>query len=233
MLGFKLKKGDVLNHWIAFADGFSFSPQEFYAGLEKEMQVRQIPGLEISRVEFSEGGLLSDKRLYLRLLRERLAFDLCAAPFGTTYFFSCRAVDIPAVVRLWHLVLVLLFFGIVGGFLTKLLGLIYGPVATVALVLAIGQMLYYPSALGLYNLDTMLIRLPVIGPIYERWFRKETYYRTDTRLLYLELVPKLFREQAEGVTGAKGIKLARQYQWAPILGELYKPLPAAATPSGL
>lgn len=233
MLGFKSKKGDVLNHWIAFVDGFSFSPQEFYTAIEKELQVRQIPGLEISRVEFSEGGLLSDKRLYLRLLRERLAFDLCAAPFGTTYFFSCRAVDIPAVVRLWHILLLLLFFAIVGGLLIKPLGLIYSFVATVALIFALGQLLANTTALGLQNLDTMLIRTPVIGPIYERWFRKQTYYRTDTRLLYLELVPKLFREQADGVTGAKGIKLERQYQWAPILGELYKPMPPKPTQSGL
>ena len=228
MFGFKSKKGDVLNHWIAFADGFSLPPHEFYAALEKQLQVRQIPGLELSRVEWSEGGLLSNKRLYLRLLRERLAFDACAAPFGTSYFFSCRAVNIRAVVRLWHLLVALLFFGAVDALLTRFLGFTYGLIATAALAVAIVQVFYNTSTLGLGNLDTLLIRTPVLGPIYERWFRKETYYRTDTRLFYLALVPKLFQELAEQMTGAKGVKLTNQYRWAPIFGELYKPVSPSA-----
>jgi hypothetical protein len=228
MFGFKSKKGDVLNHWLGFVDGFSFPPQEFYAALEKQLHVRQVPGLEVSRVEWSEGGLLSDKRLYLRLLRERLAFDTCAAPFGTTYFFSCRTVDIPAAVRLWHLLAVLLFLGAVNSILMRFLGLYYSLIATAALVVAIAQVFRNATTVAFYDLDTLLIRTPALGPIYERWFRKETYYRTDTRLVYLELVPRLFRELAEETVGAKGAKFSRQYQWAPVLGELYKPLPPAA-----
>src|ERR1041384_1374795 len=187
MFGFKSKKGDVLNHWIAFADGFNLASQEFYTALEKELAVRKIPGLEISQVEFSEGGLLSDKRLYLRFLRERLAFDTCAAPFGATYFFSCRAVDIPAAVRLWHLVAVVLFLSLVNAILARFLGVTYGLLATATLVVAMVQVFRNATNSPTFsNLDTLLIRTPVIGPLYERWFRRETYYRTDTRLIYLE-----------------------------------------------
>src|SRR5207248_270366 len=103
MFGFKRKKDEVLNHWIAFVETFNLPPQQFYASLEQEFSARNIPGLEISRVDYSEGGLLSHKRIYLRLIRERLAFDTCAAPFGTGYFFSCRTVYSPARVRLWHI----------------------------------------------------------------------------------------------------------------------------------
>src|ERR1700679_3806527 len=87
IFGFKNKTGDVLDHWVAFHPDFSYSPQNFYAAIEKELAARKIPGLEISQEEFAEGGLLSEKRIYLRLMRERLTLYTCAAPFGTGYFF--------------------------------------------------------------------------------------------------------------------------------------------------
>ncbi|HTR42519.1 MAG TPA: hypothetical protein VMH87_12975, partial [Pseudomonadales bacterium] len=61
--------------------------------------------------------------------------------------------------------------------------------------------------------------------IYENWFRKETYYRLDARLAYLNIVPAIIKAIAEEFTGAKGIKLVRQYERAPIFGDLYKPVP--------
>src|SRR5689334_14458878 len=100
VFGFENKRGEVLDSWILFADNFSFPPQEFYAAIDSEMTARKIPSMKISREEFGEGGMLADKRIYLRFFRERLALYTCAAPFGTGYFFSFRAVYVPALVRL-------------------------------------------------------------------------------------------------------------------------------------
>jgi hypothetical protein len=128
-------------------------------------------------------------------------------------------------VRLWHVLVVLLFFGLVNSVLTTFLGLWYGLVATVALAMAIIQVFRNASnAPAFPNLDTLLMRTPALGPIYERWFRRLTYYRHDTRLIYLELIPSLVTEIAEHLLGAKGIRLERQYRWGPVLGELYKPV---------
>jgi hypothetical protein len=69
------------------------------------------------------------------------------------------------------------------------------------------------------------MKIPVVGPIYENWFRKETYYRQDTRLAYLNIVPAIIKHVAEDMSGAKGIKLVEQYERAPIFGELYKRVP--------
>src|SRR5438132_6546648 len=110
IFGYENKKGEILDHWIAFHDTLSFPPQEFYAAIENELTARKIPSMEMSREEFAEGGLLSDKRIYIRLFRERLALYTCAAPFGTGYFFSCRTVYVPALVRLWHILAALFFF---------------------------------------------------------------------------------------------------------------------------
>lgn len=104
---FRSKRADVLSHWYSLVPNFGTSAKEFYETIERALQERKVPGLEISRVEFSEGGILSDKREYLRMSRERLVFDVCGAPFGTSYFFSCRFAEIPAVIQLWQLLLLL------------------------------------------------------------------------------------------------------------------------------
>jgi hypothetical protein len=225
VFGFENKKGDLLGHWIAFHDNFSFPPEEFYETIEKELQARKIPGLEISHEAFAEGGMLSDKRIYLRLFRERLALYTCAAPFGSGYFFSCRTVYVPALVRLWHIVAALVFFSVVGGLLVKPLGLMFAAIAMVALMFALAGVLRNAATSPLSDLDTLLLKIPVVATIYEDWFRADTYYRDDTRLIYLKRIPVLIQEIADDITAAKGARLEEQYERAPIFGELYKRVP--------
>ena len=231
---FKSRKADVLSHWYALIPGFSASTKEFYEAVEKELKDRKVPGLEISRIEFSEGGLLSDKREYLRMTRERLVFDICAAPFGTAYFFSCRFAEIPAVVKLWQLLVLFAVFGtcllLSFAVMLKIFGggtIIIFPLFWITLLIAIIYVLRNAVAMGLKDLDATLIKLPIIGAIYEAWFRKETYYREDTRLMYLDTVNAVVKAKVEETTGEKGIKLIQFMECSPILGELYKPTTAS------
>src|ERR1700722_5028743 len=140
---FEKKKGEVIDHWYSLVPGFNVSTKEFYEAVEKESNERKVPSLEIFHVDFAEGGLLSAKREYLRMTRERLVFDICAAPFGTAYFFSCRFAQIPAVVKLWEflaLVIGLCAIGFLGliifGKVFGLLGIILFPVLLVVLIVA-------------------------------------------------------------------------------------------------
>jgi hypothetical protein len=64
-----------------------------------------------------------------------------------------------------------------------------------------------------------------VATIYEDWFRADTYYRADTRLIYLQRIPELIKEIAEDITATKGARLEEQYLLAPIFGELYKRVP--------
>jgi len=228
VFGFENKKGEILDSWILFADGFSFPPQEFYAAIDKEMTARKIPSMEISREDFSEGGLLSDKRIYLRLFRERLALYTCAAPFGTGYFFSFRAVYVPALVRLWHILAFVLFFGLIGSLLVSLLGFTFAVAALVSLVFALAAVYRNATAAAVGNLDSLLLKIPVISIIYENWFREDTFYRIDTRSLYLQQLPEIVRRLAEEITAAKGAKLLDDNGRPPVLRELYKRPPAEA-----
>jgi hypothetical protein len=219
------KKAEVLNHWFAFADGFQTSTLEFYDALAKELSAREVPQMELSRIELPEGGLLSQKRIYLRMLRERLVFDVCASPFGTGFFFSCRTAEIPLAIPLAELAFAVVLGLSVAAILVYWLGFILGAV-TVLLGLAGSVFVLRNSvSMGLQNLDTTLLQIPVLGPLYEVFLRKETYHRIDSRLCYLEVVPTLVKKLAEDTAAAKGVKLVRQYELAPVLGELYRPSP--------
>ena len=227
---FGSKKAEILNHWYALVPGFKSSTGEFYGMVEKELKNREIPGLESSRLDFSEGGALSAKREYLRMTRERLVFDVCAAPFGTSYFFSCRFAEIPAVVTIAELILFLGALGIGGMLLLYLCVKVFGlfapfvfPFVCLALLILGIYVMRNAVALGLKDLDAALIKMPILGPIYEAWFRKDTYYRQDTRLMYLDTVNEVVKAAVEETTGAKGIKLLRFNEHDPILSELYKP----------
>lgn len=219
---------EIIEHWYSPVNNCEFVTDDFYQMIEKELTARKVPGLEISRIAFSEGGLLSDKREYLRLRRERLVFDICAAPFGTSYFFSFRLVELPLGIKPLELLIFFIGVGLVFGLLEKAFGAFWG-FASLLWILAAGIYVMRNSpALGLKNLDANLLKTPVIGPIYEVFFRKETYYRQDTRLMYLTTVNSITEALVDEVTAAKGIKLVKRYDRKPIHGELYQ----ERTPSG-
>src|ERR1700686_3532631 len=90
-------KPQVEGHWHSLIEGFATSSLDFYELVKAAIAKRQIPDLKISQVEWKESGLGSGKRVYLRVSREGLNFDICAAPFGTGYFFSWWLAKIPRV----------------------------------------------------------------------------------------------------------------------------------------
>lgn len=229
IFGFENKKGDELDSWIYHAEGFVISPKEFYTLVEQKLTPLKIPGMEVELQEFAEGGLLSDQRSYLRLMRERLAITACAAPFGNLFFFSCRMVHVPVRVRLWHILVAITFFMVVGSLLLRPLGVFFTGIAQITLVFAIVGVLRNASGAGPLDLDAFLLKIPVLSPIYQDWFREETYYRHDTRSVYMTHFPELIRQLAEEVCATKGVKLEPYLQRTPPTADLRKPLPPGPT----
>lgn len=213
-------RDQVHDHTYYLVPNFNFSSGDFYGSIEKELLARKVPGLDISRIELSEGGLLSDNREYLRLKRERLVFDICAAPFGTNYFFSFRFVELPVVIKPLDLLAFLIGLVVFFALLAKLLGTIWG---FITLIVLLGFSMWIARnaiALGLKDLDASLLKTPVIAPLYEIFLRKETYYREDTRLMYLTTVREINQRLVEDVTAAKGIKLLKRHERKPL--DLYQ-----------
>lgn len=215
-------KEQVHKHWYTPVDDFEFVSSDFYEMIEKELFHREVPGLELSRVQFSEGGILSGKREYLRLKRERFVFDICAAPFGKGYFFSFRFVELPLGIKPLELLAFLISLALVDLLFVKIFGFFLG---MFLLFIALGVSFYVMRnalALGLKDLDATLLKIPVVGAIYEAFFRKETYYRQDTRLMYLSIVNGITKLLVDEVTAAKGVKMVKRYERTSIMGDLYQ-----------
>ncbi len=188
-------------------ENFSTSSEEFYSAIEAELTAKEVPELEITREVFAEGGLLSSQREYLRMRRERLLFDVCAAPFGTSFFFSVRFAEIPVVLYLWQLLFVLLFLAGIGAIYWTIMGPIWGAVMFVLNLIAGFVLLQNIATLRLHRLDDFLMQLPVFGIVYEVWFRPETYFRSDTRTMYVETIKLVVQRRIEEVTGQEGIQM--------------------------
>ena len=118
-------------------ENFSTSADEFYRAVEDELAEKNVPDIELTRELFAEGGLLSSQRQYLRMRRERLVFDVCAAPFGTSFFFSVRFAQIPVVLYVWQLLLVLAVLAGIGFAYYAALGMLWGNVMFVLNVICI------------------------------------------------------------------------------------------------
>ena len=82
------RSAEVISHWHHTLENFNTSALDFYRSVEGSLSARQAPNVRIERVDWSESGILSAKREYLRISYGRFSFDLCAAPFGKDYFFS-------------------------------------------------------------------------------------------------------------------------------------------------
>lgn len=75
----------VLSHWSKLLEGMQASPLEFYASVEEAVKSRQIPGAEISRVDWHEEGPLekaiSNLASGIRVM-ERAIFNVHCPPYG-------------------------------------------------------------------------------------------------------------------------------------------------------
>jgi hypothetical protein len=192
------KPKDLLHYWPELIEGMRFSTKDFYDRVEAALQERSIPELEVSRVDIKEGGPMTPRREYLRLRRERLIFDISAMPFGSGFYVSewfwrqprhlglllllVLAVVIALEYSVWTAqprpiyepIYEFFFFelGLRGFFTRWILTISLPPIGVI-----VG---FFISAIWFGEaLDGMLMRIPMVGYIYERWVRRVTYYRED------------------------------------------------------
>ena len=206
------KPTEVLDHWPMLIENFQFSPQEFYARVEKALADRQIPQIELSRVDWKEGGSFSARREYLRVTRERLVFDVCAAPFGTGFFVSH-----------WY------------GIRPKKLGFIL--FCLFALIVAIIWDWIARPRWGLYvrglvafdfnrqsALVVMLIALVIaLFAFYVVWQMRSpplTFYRIDLMCMYRAAVHNAVVQVIDEITKPQGISPLTEFDRRPVFRDL-------------
>lgn len=212
----------VLSHWSKLLEGLQASPQEFYASVEEAVKARQIPGAELSRVDWHEGGILSARREYLRVMRGRYMFDICGAPFGNGFFVSSWLAEAQSPFGPLALA-ALILYGLVGiAFSFKQFGFFLG-----LFVAAIGLPVVFWIFTRWMNTvregwDDPLVAMPFLGPLYERIFRPQTYYKIDTYLMFQAAVHAAVMEVVDGLTTAKGLRALSESDRKPVMKEFFR-----------
>src|SRR5881296_1975829 len=79
---------DLVSNWSTLIENLEASSLAFYQSIESAIQKRAIPDVELSRIDYHESGIFSAKREYLRVVRGKLMFDICGAPYGNGFFVS-------------------------------------------------------------------------------------------------------------------------------------------------
>ena len=216
------KPARVISHWHHYVEDFSTSALDFYAAVEQAIASRELPEVTLSRVEYKEGGLLSAKRQYLRVGREKVAFDLCAAPYGKNgYFFSWWLTELPGNPLAWLFTAALISVGycVLFGILWAMLGDSCAGIILFVLFVLIGIPggligLGYGVREGAIGDEEEVLAIPFIGWLYERIFQPTTYYRLDTAIMFQEAVRRSVNEVLEGLFSDQGVRLS-DADWAP------------------
>jgi hypothetical protein len=81
-------KSEATGHWSHLFADMQHDPEKFYELVEEKLKEREVPDFKTAKRTFSEGGLMSHNRIYLEVSRGDYIFHICAAPWGTGFFFS-------------------------------------------------------------------------------------------------------------------------------------------------
>jgi hypothetical protein len=229
---------NVVTHWHKLFENLQTSAMDFYAAVELGLNSRKIPGLKISRVKWSEGGVLSPDREYLRAEGDRHAFDMCAAPFGAGYFFSSwltekqpRFVILKAALLIvftaalyeaCFLSLIVVPSRIGAPFGAVIIGsrLVIQLMAAVLASLVTLWLVAVAARNGNNGLEPAVLALPAVGWFYKKVFAQQTYYRIDTMLMFQSAVHSAMLEAIDGQTTQKGVRGLTDDERKPVFRKL-------------
>lgn len=197
----------LISHWHYLADGFQTSSLDFYTAVEEALKAREVPNIAFHRVEFQESGIGSARRQYLRVMRGSTAFDICAAPYGKSFFFSwwlTRQQVLPPWLLLGIFLLgapilfVVLFALARQSCLLTFLIAIGIPVGLLVLGILMRE--------GRIPGEDEVLAVPFIGWLYETIFAPNTYYRLDTALMFQESLRRAVNDVIDDLLKGQGLR---------------------------
>jgi len=230
---------DILSHWSKLYEGLEASSEHFYDSVKEGLKRRRLPDARVKRVHWSESGVLSPNRIYLRIEGSGFRFDLCAAPFGTGFFFSWWLTRKPAE----RVGLYLLLFIVGSGMIFRaLVGVVQGlfressPLDLTVMVLrflvlnpitigavSILSVMVLVSALsrsGWSEPEDATLAVPILGWVYEHIFSPITYYQLDTAIMFRTTVHQSVLEALDALTTQKGLRALAPEERKPTLDRL-------------
>jgi len=218
------KASNVISHWHHPLENFQTSTMEFYAAVEQALAPKLIPDYSTSRVDWREGGVLSARREYLRVKRGKLVFDICAAPFGTGFFFSWWLAEVPpSWGLLWAILIVFagfVFMNICIQTMGFFAGIYWGIIGFIG-ALSVAGYLIRRGKIGT-DLENVVLAIPLFGSLYERIFKPPTYYKMDTAIMFQSMVHSAVLDVIDPLFTAKGVRALSELERKPIMRELYQ-----------
>lgn len=195
-------------------EGMQASPRDFYQAIADAIERREIPSCRLSRVNWHEGGVLSAKRLYLRVERGEDLIDICGAPFGNAFFASTwLCLPPPSLLK----AVIALIVGIVMWFFLLNSLHLSDPFQALALFYRVPP--EYQVKIALLALDMLFIPavflFGIIRPIF--FPPKPTYYRYDTAQMFYSAVHAAVIEVVQGLRQEQGLRLLTEEETKPIM----------------
>ena len=177
------KASNVISHWHHPIENFQTSTMEFYTAVEQALAPKQIPDCSTSRIDWREGGVLTARREYLRVKRGNLVFDICAAPFGTGFFFSWWLAEAPpSWGLLWALLIAYVAFLFISTCMKALgvfTGTFWGIVGVVAVFWLLGYLVRHGkiggSGLEKNGTSHPTLRLALRAPLQAAYLLQDGY----------------------------------------------------------
>jgi hypothetical protein len=229
---------DVLSHWSKLIENFNTDSEDFYTAVDAALERRKIHDALTRYIQWSEGGILSPNREYFRIEGSGFAIDICAAPFGTGFFFSSwLSRKRPRWVSLYLLMFLLAGWGIsraiayvifeifqapTGDLTTLILRAALENPFTVAGLSILVLMLVVSVAArgGSRDPEEVMLLVPVFGWVYERWFAPVTFYSLDTAAMFRATVHAAVLEVIDDLITQKGLRALAPEDRKPLLDRL-------------
>lgn len=146
--------------------------------------------------------------------------DICAAPFGTGFFISSWLAEtrpeFPAVVR----ALIFMAYFPVFALSVQAFGLFMGPFIFFGLII-VGLLVVQANREADHNSEDFVMALPIIGRIYERFFKPDTYFAMDTALMFRDAVHNAVLEAVDGLTTHHGLRALSELERRPVSRGLF------------
>jgi|ERR1051326_6880538 hypothetical protein len=217
-----MAKSEIISHWSKHFRDFETSSLECYTRIEAGIEAQKLPDTRVSRTEWRESGVMSAPREYLRVRRQGLQFDVCAAPFGTGYFFSWWLTR----ERRWGWVytIVYVIFAVIVYALVKNSGSYHYESSTNALMICF--VLWWPVLFlglgafvraGFVGRSSDAAGAPLYGWLYERIFYPSTYFESDTMIMFQGAVHSAVLDAVDALTTSKGLRALSEDERKPVM----------------
>ncbi len=203
--------------------GIQFSAQSIYEGIVEAVGRLKIPGIKVGRQAIHETGPFSPFREYLQIRRELSEFLVCAAPVGASYFVTVRTIDRFRHVKWFHYLILAAFLAGIAVVAMGAFGFTGAEVFVVLLIALAWSLMRFASYETASWLGEKLPEIPVIGAVFMRWFRPDTYFRQDLHSAFLALAGSAIAGVITGMDPTQPVRPATETHGGPILKDLHQP----------